>query len=149
MPFARKRLALPVLIPLILTACTPDPVPPDMSTRESFAKSVMTTAASGSVEQVEKLAGDGQINVRPDAQRLVDFADGWNADPGEVKLGNDFPEVANVDATKEDLTATIRYRIYWSHGRWELGLGDPSNPPTGGAGLGPGSGTPKNIEPSR
>jgi hypothetical protein len=149
MRFARNRLALMLMIPLLLAACAPDPVPPDLSTRESFARNVMTTAASGSVEQVEKLAGDWRIDVRPEAQRLVDFAKDWDQTTGEVKLSNDFPEVANVDATKKGSSATIRYRIVWSHERWYLVLGAPRNPPTGGAKTGPGTGTPKVIEPSK
>lgn len=150
MRFAPNRLAPIVLLALFLSDCGADPMQPDMSTRESFATTVLTTAASGSVEQVEKLAGEGQIDTRPQAQRLVDFATGWDAAPGEIKISHEFPEIVDVVATKTDSSATLRYGYVWAHGRWELGLGPQRNPPTGGAVPGtPGSGTPKVIEPSK
>ena len=69
MAFAPKRLAAILLMALSLSACGHDPTQPDMATRESFATTVLTTAASGSVEQVEKLAGEGQIDTRTRAQQ--------------------------------------------------------------------------------
>lgn len=122
-----------------LTACGPEDVPPDMSSREEFARSVMAAATSGSVEQVEGLAGDGPVNVRPQAQQLVDSARGWA--PGSWKLGlsNDFPEVANVEASRDGRPGTVRYTISWSRDHWTLAIGQPRNPPTGGAGLGTGA----------
>lgn len=64
--------AVMLLLALSTVACTPDPTQPDMATREAFARSVVAAAASGSVEQVEKLVPEVFVNVRPDAQRLVD-----------------------------------------------------------------------------
>ena len=44
MRFAPNRLALILLMALFLSACGTDPTQPDMSTRESFATTVLTTA---------------------------------------------------------------------------------------------------------
>jgi hypothetical protein len=150
MRLAPKRLALILLLALFLSACGGDPTQPDMSTRESFATTVLTTAASGSVEEVEKLAGEGQIDTRTRAQHLVDFAKGWDASPGEIKISHEWPEIVDVVATKKDSSESIQFGYAWAHGRWGLGLGPQRNPPTGGAVPGtPGTGTPKIIEPSK
>lgn len=134
MAFARRRLVFTLLIPLVVSACVPDPVPPNLATRESFAKSVMLTAASGSADQLEKMVEQDQAAFTPEAQRLVDFAKGWDEAPGDIKMSNDFPEVANVDATKKNSTETIRYRIGWSRERWTLMKGVVLNPSTNGGG---------------
>jgi len=78
------RFAPILLMAVFLSACGADPTQPDVSTREPFATTVLTAAASGSVEQMEKLAGEGQVDTRPQAQRLVEFAKAWKAAPGEI-----------------------------------------------------------------
>jgi hypothetical protein len=118
---------------LSMAGCAPDPTQPDLSTREAFARSVVTAAASGSVEQVEKMAPDNSVNVRPGAQQLVNSFRGWSPASVELRLSNDFPEYAEVRALKEVGTAEIKYTISWQSGRWTLGIGTPNHPPTGGA----------------
>jgi hypothetical protein len=127
------RFTLMFLPALSLVACGSDPTQPDLATRESFARSVLAAAASGSVEQVEKLAPDDFINIRPDAQRLVDEVRGWDPASVTLRLSNDFPEIANVQALKPGGTVPVRYGISWGDGRWTLGIGTPRHPPTGGA----------------
>lgn len=127
-----------VFVPSV-TACAQEDAPPDMSTREAFARSVMAAAASGAVEEVERLAGDGPINVRPEAQQLVDSTRGWAPGSWQLQLSTDFPQVANVRATRDGQPGTVRYTIAWSQAHWLLVIGQPRNPPTGGAGLGTGA----------
>lgn len=93
----------------------------------------MATAASGSVEQVERLAPDDFVNVRSDAQRLVDSMGAWDPASLVVMISNDFPEVAHVQALAPGGTAKVEYLISWSHERWALVIGTSSHPPTGGA----------------
>ncbi|RAM37219.1 hypothetical protein DBZ45_11300 [Arthrobacter globiformis] len=93
----------------------------------------MSAAASGSVEQVEKLASDDSVNVRPGAQKLVDSFRGWAPASVKLLLSNDFPEYVQVQALKEAGTAGIKYAISWQSGRWTLVIGTPNHPPTDGA----------------
>ena len=51
LPAALKRASAVLLALLAMSGCSPDPPPPDTSGRESFARTVMSAAASGSVEQ--------------------------------------------------------------------------------------------------
>jgi hypothetical protein len=118
---------------LSMTGCAPDPTQPDLSTREAFARSVVSAAASGSVEQVEKMAPDDSVNVRLGAQQLVDSFRGWAPASVKLLLSNDFPEYAQVQALNEAGTAGTRYTISWQSGRWTLVIGTPNHPPTDGA----------------
>ena len=93
----------------------------------------MSAAASGSVEQVENLVMEDRINVRPEAGRLVQFAQGWNQDSGKIGLSNDFPEVADVSVWTPGHEPTRTFTITWSKERWALVMGDPAHPPAGGA----------------
>jgi hypothetical protein len=146
---ALKVAAFALLFPLV-ASCAPEPRQPDKTTREEFAKSVMTAAASGSVEQVEKLVPDDRIDVRPGAQELVDSARGWDPASWKVGLRDYVPEYAFVTVMQEGKAATIKYEISWSNERWGLILGTSRNRPSGGAQPGtPGTGTPKVIEPTK
>lgn len=149
---AMQRLLRTAVLALVTmqaaVACGTEPAPPDLSTREAFARSVMTAATSGLVEQVESLAIDDRLNVRPEAQQLVDSTRGWAPGSWQVRLSNDFPEVANVDASRNGEPPTVRYQISWSHERWGLVMGEPKNPPPGGAGLGTGSGSSPKVPPT-
>jgi hypothetical protein len=140
---AAKRLlsfAVPLLLAVTtMAACKAEAAEPDLSSREAFARSVMAAATSGSVEQVEKLVPDDRRNVGPEAQQLVESTRGWAADSWQLLLSNDFPAVATVEASRSGLSPTVRYQISWSQGRWVLILGEPKNPPPGGAGLGTGT----------
>ncbi|MDQ1057681.1 hypothetical protein QFZ23_001582 [Arthrobacter globiformis] len=118
---------------LSMAGCGPDPTHPGLSSREAFARSVVAAAASGSVEQVEKMAPDGFVNVHPDAQHLVNSLRDWDIASVDLRLTNEFPEYAQVQALKETGTTGINYTISWQSGRWTLGIGTPENSPTGGA----------------
>ena len=143
------RTAVLVLVATqAMVACGAEAAPPDLSTREAFARSVMAAATSGSVEQVESLVIDDRLNVRPEAQQLVDSTRGWAPGSWQVRLSNDFPEVANVNALRNGEPPTVRYQISWSHERWGLVMGEPKNPPSGGAGLGTGSGSSAKVPPT-
>jgi hypothetical protein len=133
LPAALTRAAAILLASLAMSGCSPDPLPPDTSTRESFARTVMSAAASGSVEQVENLVMEDRINVRPEAERLVQFAQGWNPGSGKIGLGNDFPEIADVSAWTPGHEPGRTFTITWSKERWALVMGDPAHPPAGGA----------------
>ena len=122
-----------------VTACVQEDIPPDMSSREAFARSVMAAATSGSVEQVESLVIHDRINVRPEAQQLLDSTRGWAPGSWELLLSNDFPKVANVQVYRNGQESGVRYGISWSGERWALIMGQPKNPPSGGAGLGSGA----------
>ena len=74
MLFIAALMVLSALSVVSLVGCGQDPTQPDLATREAFAKSVVAAAASGSVERVEKLVPEVFVNVRPDAQQLVNFA---------------------------------------------------------------------------
>jgi hypothetical protein len=142
--------ALVLLSALSVVACGADPTQPDLSTKESFARNVVAAAASGSVEQVEKLVPEVFVNVRPDAQRLINSARGWDPATVELRLSRDFPEYAQVEALKPGETTGIKYVISWSDGRWNLVIGTSSHQPTGNAVPGtPGTGTPKVIDPPK
>lgn len=131
-----------VLVPLVsLVACVTEPLPPDMSAREAFARTVLAAALSGTVEEVEKLVPEDRVNVRPEAQQLVDSFRGWAPGSWQIGLSNDFPEVASVEASQKGQAATVDYTISWSNGRWGLVIGTSKNRPTGGAGPGPGNGS--------
>jgi hypothetical protein len=136
--------ALMVLSVASLVGCGKDPTQPDLATREAFAKSVVATAASGSVERVEKLVPDVFVDVRPDAQQLVEFARGWDPATVQLRFSNDFPEIARVEALRPGATAGLKFTISWGGGHWTLVMGTSSYKPTGNAVLGtPGSWTPK------
>ncbi|MFP3463534.1 hypothetical protein R5O87_22070 [Arthrobacter globiformis] len=130
---------------LVVVACSPDPTQPDLSSREPFARSVVAAAASGSVEQVEKLVPKVYVKVRPDAQRLVDSARAWDPETVQLRLSNDFPEIAQVEAIKPGRTTGIKYTISWNDGRWNLDMGVSSYRPTGNAV----PGTPNNPQRNR
>jgi hypothetical protein len=133
-----------------VASCGPDPTQPDLSTKESFARSVVAAAASGSVEQVEKLVPKVYVNVRPEAQRLVDSARGWEPSTVQLRLSKDFPEYAQVEAIKQGGTSGIKYVISWSDGRWNLVMGTSAYSPTGNAVPGtPGTGSPKVVDPPK
>lgn len=154
MKSVRSRLlfagALLPLSALSLVACIPDPTQPDMATRDSFARSVVAAAASGSAEQVEKLVPGIFVNVRPDAQRLVDFARGQDPATVELRVRSDAPGFAQIEALNPGATAGTKFTISWVDGHWTLVLGTSSYKPTGNAIPGtPGTGTPKVIGPSR
>ncbi|MFE4837578.1 hypothetical protein ACFRAU_23210 [Arthrobacter sp. NPDC056691] len=104
-----------------------------MATREAFARSVVAAAASGSVEQVEKLVPEVFVNVRPDSQRLVDTVRGWDPERVELRFSNDFPEFATVEAAKPGLTAGAEFTISWADGHWTLVMGTSSYKPSGNA----------------
>jgi hypothetical protein len=136
---ARRLLFLAALLLVSVpsvTACVREDIPPDLSSREAFASSVMTAATSGSVERVEKLVLDDRLNVGPEAQQLVESTRDWAPGSWQLLLSNDFPAVATVEASRSGLSPTVRYQISWSQGRWVLILGEPKNPPPGGGGLG-------------
>ena len=139
---------LVLLSALLVTGCVPDPTQPDLAAREPFARSVVAAAASGSVEQVEKLVPKVFVNVRPDAQRLVDTVRGWDPTTVQLRLSNDFPEVSRVEAVKPGGTEGPKFTISWVDGYWTLAMGTSSYKPTGHAVPGtPGTGTPKIIDP--
>jgi hypothetical protein len=150
----RKRLMclaiLVVLSALSVVSCAPDPSQPDAATREDFARSVVAAAATGSVEQVEKLVPEVFVNVRPEAERLVHSARGWDPATVELKFSRDFPEFAQVEALQPGATAGIKYEISWGAGHWNLVMGTSSYNPTGNAIPGnPGTGTPKVLDPPK
>jgi hypothetical protein len=143
------RTALLLLVAVQATmACGVEAAPPDLGSREAFARSVMAAATSGSVEQVERLATDDRLNIRPEAQQLVESTRGWAPGSWQLRLSNDFPEVAQVEASRNGQPFAVRYQISWSHGRWGLVIGEPKDPPTGGAGLGTGSGSNPKLPPT-
>lgn len=138
----RRRAALAtlgLLSSLGATACLAEPRPPDLSTREAFARSVMDAAVSGSAERVVALAGPAGTHAVPEAQQLVDSTRGWAPGSWQLGISNDFPEVANVTARHDGDSASVRYMISWSDERWTLAIGESKNQPSGGAKLiGPG-----------
>lgn len=131
LPAALTRAAAILLASLAMSGCSPDPLPPDTSARESFARTVMSAAASGSVEQVEKLVMEDRISVRPEAERLVQFAQGWNPGSGKIGLSNDFPEIAVVSVLMPGHEPGRTFTITWSKERWALVMGGPAHPPAG------------------
>ena len=54
-------------------------------------------------------------------------------DDVDVRISNDFPEVAHVQALVPGGTAHVGYVISWSRERWALLIGTASHPVTGGA----------------
>jgi hypothetical protein len=143
--------ALVPLTSLSLVACVPAPTRPDAATRDTFARTVVAAAASGSVERVEMLVPKVYSNVRPDAQRLVDSTRGWDPATVELKVRSDFPELAQVQALIPGAPTGTKFTVAWgADGHWALVLGTSSYKPTGNAAPGtPGIGTPKVIDPSR
>ncbi|WP_307035295.1 hypothetical protein [Arthrobacter sp. B3I4] len=139
----RRWVGLAALVLLLLpavSACLAEPRQPDLSTREEFARSVMTAALSGSTESLVALVSPAAVNARPEAQQLVDSVRGWTPDSWQLGISNDFPEVANVTARHDGDSASVRYMISWSDERWTLVMGESKNRPSGGAKLiGPGS----------
>ena len=131
--YVRKFVPLFLIATLTLAACSPEPRAPDLTTRDDFAQKVMTTAASGSIDEVEKLVVEDRINVHPQAEQLVKFAQGWNPASAKFNISNDFPEIANVKVTKAGTKSAIGFVITWSQERWSLILGDPAHPPNDGA----------------
>jgi hypothetical protein len=141
---------LMLLSALSMVGCGPDPTQPDLATREAFARSVVAAAASGSVEQVEKLVPKVFVDVRPDAQRLVDSTQGWDPTTVQFRFSNDFPEFARVEALKPGSTEGPKFTISWVYGHWTLVMGTSSYKPSGNAVPGtPGTGTPKVIDPPK
>jgi hypothetical protein len=151
MRYAHKVALVTLVVPLFVAACSPEPKAPDLSTREAFAKSVMTAAASGSVEQVEKLVPQDRMDVRDGAQKLVDEANGWDPAAWKVGIHNFVPEYAIVNVAQEGKPSTIRYDISWTDDHWGLILGTSKNRPTTGfATPGPtDTSTPKTGESSK
>ncbi|MGO4492090.1 hypothetical protein AB4Y86_08355, partial [Arthrobacter sp. 2YAF22_2] len=88
---------------------------------------------SGSVERIEGLVNPVFSNARPEAEQLVESTRGWTPGSWQLDLSNDFPEIANVTASQHGQAPTARYRISWSDARWTLVMGEPKNPPSGGA----------------
>jgi hypothetical protein len=148
---AHKVIILALFVPLFVAACSPGPRGPDLSTREAFAKTVMTAAVSGSVEQVERLVPQDRIDVSDGAQQLVDEARGWNPATWRVGIRDDVPEFATVHVAQEGKPSTIRYDISWTDDHWGLVLGtSKSRPTTGFATPGPiDTSTPKDLGPSK
>jgi hypothetical protein len=56
---------------------------------------------------VERLAPDDFVNVRPDAQKLVDSMGAWDPASVDVTISNDFPEIAHVQALAPGGTAKV------------------------------------------
>ena len=107
--------------------------PPDPAGREPFARSVMAAAIGGNPDDVAALVGPAMTNAGPEAQQLVDATRGWG--PGTWQLGvrSDFPSIANVTAWREGRQPAVRFAISWAGDRWSLAIGEPKNPPSGGA----------------
>lgn len=148
---ARKVAVVALLAPLFVAACSAEPRSPDLSSREGFAQSVMTAAASGSVERVEKLVPQDRIGTRDGAQKLIDQAHGWSPATWKVGIRDDVPEYAIVHVAQEGKPSTIRYDIAWTEDRWGLVLGTSKNRPTTGFAI-PGpldTSTPKDLGPSK
>jgi hypothetical protein len=137
--------ALSLLLLPIVTACLAEPQPPDLSSREDFARSVMTAAVSGSVAKVEGLVDPGFSNVGPEAQQLVDSTKGWTAGSWQLDISTDFPEIANVTARRPGRVPAVRYTVSWSGERWTLVMGEPvmgeskNRPSVGAKPIGPGA----------
>ncbi|WP_445153950.1 hypothetical protein ACTWLI_11335 [Arthrobacter sp. Hor0625] len=127
-----RAAALALLLSVTVSGCLAEPRQPDLSGREDFARSVMAAATSGSVERVQALVDPVMSNPRPEAQQLVDTTRGWAPDSWQLGISNDFPEVANVTATRGG-TDTVRYLISWSEDHWTLVLGEPTYGPGGSA----------------
>lgn len=126
-----RTAVLALLLSTSVSACLAEPRPPDMTIREDFARSVITAAASGSVERVESLVNPAFINTRPEAQQLVDATRGSAPGSWRLDLSNDFPGTANVTASRDGTAAIVRYSISWRDERWSLVLGESKNLPGG------------------
>lgn len=121
--------ALVILLVPAVSACLAEPRQPDLSGREDFARRVMAAAASGSVERVEALVDPVMSNPRPEAQQLVDTTRGWAPDSWQLGISNDFPEVADVTATRAGGAEAVRYLISWSDDHWTLVMGESTYRP--------------------
>ena len=132
-------LRVAVIVLLLSTAvsgCVAEPRQPDLSTREEFARSVMSAAVSGSVERVEALADPVFSNTGPEAQQLVDSTRGWIPGAWQLGISDDFPEVANVTASRNGHATAVRFVISWSDDHWTLVMGESKGSPSGGASVG-------------
>jgi hypothetical protein len=110
----------------------------------------VAAAASGSVEQVQKPVPKVFVDVRPDAQCVVYSARGWDPKTVQLRLSNDFPDFARVEALRPSGTEGTTFTISWVDRHWTLVMGILSYKPTGNAAPGtPGPGTPKVIDPPR
>jgi len=107
--------------------------PPDPAGREPFARSVMAAAIGGNSDDVAALVGPAMTNAGPEAQQLVDATRGWGQGTWQLGVRSDFPSVANVTAWREGRQPAVRFAISWAGDRWSLAIGEPRNPPTGGA----------------
>lgn len=138
MPLLRRLRAVALLLLLLtsVSACLEEPPQPDLSLREDFARSVVTAAASGSVERVQALVGPALTNTRPEAQQLVDATRGWTPGSWQLDISSDFPSAANVTAMRDGRGAAVHFGIAWRDGRWTLQLGEAKDRPTGSASLG-------------
>jgi hypothetical protein len=130
LPAALKRASAILLASLALSGCSPDPLPPDTSARESFARTVMSAAASGSVEQVETLVMEDRINVRPEAERLVQFAQGWNPGIRKNRAQQRFPRSRGRLGVEVGTRAHEDVHDHMEQGA--LGLGDGRSCPSSG-----------------
>lgn len=142
-PFLRVAVLM-LLLSTAVSGCLAEPRQPDLSGREDFARSVMSAAVSGSVERVEALVDPVFSNPRPEAQQLVDSTRGWTPGSWQLGISNDFPEVANVTASRNGHASAVRFAISWSDDRWVLVMGESTGGPSSGASagakpIGPGS----------
>ncbi len=134
-PFLRVVLLM-LLLSTAVSGCLAEPRQPDLSSREDFARSVMSAAVSGSVERVEALVDPVFSNPRPEAQQLVDSTRGWTPGSWQLGISNDFPEIANVTASQNGHASAVRFAISWSDDRWVLVMGESTGGPSGGASAG-------------
>jgi len=107
--------------------------PPDPAGREPFARSVVEAAIGGNSDDVAALVGPAMTNAGPEAQQLVDATRGWAQGTWQLGVRSDFPSAANVTAWREGRQPAVRFAISWAGDRWSLAIGEPRNPPTGGA----------------
>lgn len=133
--FRVAAAALVAALVLAVTSCGLGATshPPDPAGREPFARSVMAAAIGGNSDDVAALVGPAMTNAGPEALQLVDATRGWS--PGTWHLGvrSDFPSTSNVIAWREGQQPAVRFAISWTGDRWSLAIGEPRNPPTGGA----------------
>lgn len=122
-PFLALAIALTLIV---VTGCAQ--AWPSPENRKDFAKKVMSTAAAGDIEGLLKLSAPHRVDTRPDADALVNFAQGWSPDSGTLKFTEEFPEISKVTAEKSP-TESKQFTISWlTDGHWALLLGqsDPT-----------------------